>query len=172
MFALFCCRESPRRAVDMVNATDMTIEVFWVGSEEFARELPPGGAMPGGVGEDGCTDLRWVARTRAEDVIDRAPDPFCNGDNWVIVDRRLDAGVRVVNATEWSITIKVERDHPSSVDPGVALLAPGESGELLVVNYDTRCMTGDLIATTPSVGIIDRRPPPFCAGEEWVISGR
>lgn len=171
IFALLCCRESPRRAVDMVNATDMTVEVYWAGREDFASDLPPGGAMPGGVGEDGCTSLRWIARTHAGEEIDRAPSPFCNGDRWVIVDRRLDAGVHVVNGTESPITILVTRDHPSSVDPDVATLAPGESAELLVVNYETRCLTDELIATTPTVGIIDRKDPPFCAGEEWEISG-
>lgn len=170
MFALFCCRESPRRAVEMQNATDMSIEVYWVGREDFARELPPGGGMTGGVGEDGCTRLRWVARTRTGDEIDRAPSPFCNGDLWTIVDRRLQAGVRVANETEDSILIEVRRDHPSSVDPGVASLAPGESAELLIVNFETGCMSDELMASTPAAGIIDRKAPPFCAGDTWVIT--
>jgi hypothetical protein len=37
-----------------------------------------------------------------------------------------------------------------------------------VVNFETRCTSSDLVATSDGIEV-DRKPPPFCSGEEWVI---
>lgn len=76
-------------------------------------------------------------------------------------------GVEIRNGTE--ITVAVFTDSPAAGELRFALLVPDGTTEQVGMLGNDGCTRVELIARTEDGTEVDRRPPPFCAGEGWVI---
>jgi hypothetical protein len=77
-------------------------------------------------------------------------------------------GVTIVNGIDSDVVVFIVAQDGREVR--VANLAVDGVSHPVVGRHDDPCTSSDLIARTSDGMEVDRRPPPFCAGEEWVVS--